>query len=63
MLLINRKVNEKIWIGKDICITVVDYNGAARITLGIDAPAEIRISRDRPPEGPPDPPDDKKSRS
>ena len=50
MLVLTRKVGEKITIGENICITVVDiYRG--KILLGIDAPREIPISRqERPPK-------------
>jgi len=44
MLVLTRKVGEKILIGDDITITVVDI-GKARLKLGIEAPAGHRILR------------------
>lgn len=46
MLVLSRKINEKILIGHDaaIVITVVDVRGD-RVTLGIDAPKEIPVHR------------------
>jgi len=44
---LTRKSSETIWIGKDIEITVVRI-GADRVRLGIEAPAEMKISRDEP---------------
>ncbi len=44
MLVLTRKHGEKIRIGDDITITVVDI-GKARVKLGIEAPAGHRILR------------------
>lgn len=44
MLALTRKVGEKIVIGEDIVITVVDIKGD-NIRLGIDAPKEVKIYR------------------
>ena len=44
MLVLTRKVGEKILIGDDITITVVDL-GKSRLKLGIEAPAGHRILR------------------
>jgi carbon storage regulator len=44
MLVLSRKVGEKILIGDDITITVVDI-GPGRVKLGIAAPADHRILR------------------
>ncbi len=44
MLVLSRKPGEKIHIGPDITITVVEINGG-KIRLGIDAPEEIPIFR------------------
>ena len=44
MLVLTRKIGEKIVIGQDITITVVDI-GKARVRLGIEAPAGHRILR------------------
>lgn len=45
MLVLGRKLGEKILIGKDICITVVDID-RGRIRLGIDAPKDLPIYRE-----------------
>jgi carbon storage regulator len=44
MLVLTRKVGEKILIGNDITITVVDI-GQSRLKLGIEASADHRILR------------------
>ncbi len=44
MLVLTRKIGEKILIGDDITLTVVDI-GPARIKLGISAPPKYRILR------------------
>ena len=45
MLVLNRKVGEKIWIGKDIVITVVGFGGG-KVGIGIEAPREVGIYRE-----------------
>lgn len=44
MLVLSRKPNEKILIGKDITLTVVRLVGN-KVRLGIEAPAEVRVLR------------------
>lgn len=45
MLVLTRKPLEKLWIGDDICVTVVRMeNGQVR--LGIEAPRDVLILRD-----------------
>ena len=44
MLVLSRKVGEKIYIGDNICITVVDID-RGKIRLGIEAPREMAIYR------------------
>lgn len=45
MLVLARKLNEKIRINDDIVLTVVEFrNGVVR--LGIDAPKDIKIYRE-----------------
>ncbi len=44
MLVLTRKLGEKILIGDDITITVVDI-GKSRVKLGIEAPAGHHILR------------------
>jgi carbon storage regulator len=45
MLVLSRKRGEKVYIGDNICITVVDLDGG-RIRLGIEAPREVPIHRE-----------------
>jgi carbon storage regulator len=44
MLVLTRKLNERIMIGDEIEITVVEIKGDA-IKLGINAPKEIKVHR------------------
>ncbi len=44
MLVLSRKVGEKIVVGENITIVVNRVSGN-RISLGIDAPADVRIVR------------------
>jgi carbon storage regulator len=44
MLVLSRKVGEKLVIGDNITVTVTRMAGN-RVTLGIDAPAAVRIVR------------------
>jgi carbon storage regulator len=44
MLVITRKANERICLGDEVTITVLDIVGST-VRLGIDAPAEIPIYR------------------
>jgi carbon storage regulator len=44
MLVLNRKSGEKVVIGNDITVTVLDVVGG-RIRLGIHAPDDVRILR------------------
>lgn len=45
MLVLTRKPGEKILLGDDIVITVLDARGD-NIRIGIDAPRGVRIQRD-----------------
>jgi carbon storage regulator len=44
MLVLSRKLGEKIFINDNICITVVDID-RGKIRLGIEAPREVPIFR------------------
>ena len=44
MLVLSRKLGEKIVIGDNICITVVDID-RGKIRLGIEAPRDVPIFR------------------
>ena len=45
MLVLSRKVGERIWIGEDIAVTVVRITGGG-VRLGIEAPAELPVVRE-----------------
>ena len=44
MLVLSRKLGEKIYIGDNICITVVDID-RGKIRLGIEVPRNVPIFR------------------
>ena len=44
MLVLTRKYNEKIMIGQDITIVVVEICGD-KVRLGIDAPKDVQVDR------------------
>lgn len=44
MLVLSRKVGEKIILGDNIVVTVVEVKGN-RVRIALDAPAEVRILR------------------
>lgn len=44
MLVLSRRDNQKIFIGDDITITLVEVKGG-RVRIGIDAPREVLIRR------------------
>lgn len=46
MLVMSRKIGQKIKVGDDITITIVEVRGG-RIKIGIDAPREMKIARDQ----------------
>jgi carbon storage regulator len=55
MLVLTRKLMERLFIGDDICVTVVRLEGG-QVRLGIDAPREVSVIRaelvpDRPAPG------------
>jgi carbon storage regulator len=45
MLVLSRKLGEKIYIGDNVCITVVDID-RGKIRLGIEAPRDVKIFRE-----------------
>lgn len=45
MLVLSRKPGEKVYIGKDIIVTVVEID-RGKIRLGIEAPCEVKIYRE-----------------
>lgn len=44
MLVLTRKLMEKVYIGDDICVTVVRIEGG-QVRLGIDAPRDVTVVR------------------
>ena len=45
MLVLSRERKERIFVGKDIIITITDIRGD-KVRIGIEAPAEIDIARE-----------------
>lgn len=45
MLVLTRRAGERILIGDDIVVTILDTRGDA-VRIGIDAPRGVRIQRD-----------------
>jgi carbon storage regulator len=44
MLILSRKTSEKIMIGDDIAITVIDIRGD-QVRIGVDAPKQVKVYR------------------
>jgi len=44
MLVLTRKLMERLFIGDDICVTVVRLEGG-QVRLGIDAPRDVSVVR------------------
>lgn len=44
MLVLSRYIGEKIKVGEDIIITIVDFNHG-KVRIGIDAPKDVPILR------------------
>ena len=45
MLVLSRKVGERLWIGENISITVVKISGGG-VRIGVEAPAELPVVRE-----------------
>lgn len=45
MLVMSRKLGEKIYIGDSICITVVDID-RNKIRIGVEAPRDVPVFRE-----------------
>ncbi len=45
MLVLSRKKNERIFIGTEITVTVVEVRGD-KVRIGIDAPKEMTVHRE-----------------
>ena len=44
MLILSRKINEKVVIGDDITISIVEIRGD-QVRIGIDAPKKVKVFR------------------
>ncbi|MDR0323750.1 MAG: carbon storage regulator CsrA [Treponema sp.] len=44
MLILSRKINEKIVIGEDISVSIIEIRGD-QVRIGIDAPKKIKVFR------------------
>ncbi|MDR0399369.1 MAG: carbon storage regulator CsrA [Treponema sp.] len=44
MLILSRKINEKIMIGDDISVSIIDIRGD-QVRLGVDAPRTVKVFR------------------
>jgi carbon storage regulator len=44
MLILSRKVNEKIMIGDDVSISVIEIRGD-QVRIGVDAPKKVKVFR------------------
>jgi carbon storage regulator len=44
MLILSRKLNEKIMIGEDISVSIIEIRGD-QVRLGVDAPKTIKVFR------------------
>jgi carbon storage regulator len=45
MLVLSRKVGERVWIGENIAVTIVKVSGNG-VRIGIEAPAELPVVRE-----------------
>ncbi len=45
MLVLSRKIGERIWIGDEIAVTVVRITGGG-VRIGIEAPSEMPVVRE-----------------
>jgi carbon storage regulator len=44
MLILSRKINEKIMIGEDISVSIIEIRGD-QVKLGVDAPRSVKVFR------------------
>ena len=44
MLILSRKVNEKIMIGDDISVSIIEIRGD-QVRVGVDAPKSVKVFR------------------
>jgi carbon storage regulator len=44
MLILSRKINEKIMIGEDVSVSIIEIRGD-QVRLGVDAPKSVKVYR------------------
>ena len=44
MLILSRKINEKIMIGDDVSISIIEIRGD-QVRIGVDAPKSVKVFR------------------
>jgi len=44
MLILSRKINEKIMIGDDISVSIIEIRGD-QVRIGVDAPKSVKVFR------------------
>ena len=44
MLILSRKVNEKIMIGDDVVLTIIETRGE-QVKIGVEAPKSVKVFR------------------
>ncbi|HCC37628.1 MAG TPA: carbon storage regulator [Treponema sp.] len=44
MLILSRKINEKIMIGDDISVSIIEVRGD-QVRIGVDAPKHVKVFR------------------
>jgi carbon storage regulator len=44
MLILSRKINEKIMIGDDVSVSIIEIRGD-QVRLGVDAPKNVKVYR------------------
>jgi carbon storage regulator len=44
MLILSRKINEKIMIGEDISVSIIEIRGD-QVRIGVDAPKNVKVFR------------------
>jgi len=44
MLILSRKINEKIIIGEDITVSIIEIRGD-QVRIGVDAPKSVKVFR------------------
>ena len=44
MLILSRKINEKVMIGDDISISIIEIRGD-QVRIGVDAPKSVKVFR------------------